>query len=719
MEIPYKVSYFLIFSIVPFMGAILLLFIRFLFFEDKDYIRGYNTNKKARLGIDSNGGTLSFKIQLVLLILSMVGLVFTLSAFSSWNYLPVGFTIILSIMLLVFFTIYQLITQFEVERKKRIFKVRNNKNKNYFVTSPNGFSSPIGIEMGGPNSGVGTNVDNNRSKKEILLESLNIENNNGNSNGIDNNENEEDKNIDLEYTASDQILNSPKNENGYFFYKNQIDPKLSIKDKFKTRVIYFIKDTTSTIQYTPKLSLSLIGLALFLAIFIPLAFEGVCICSHPMAVSTRFSRRFQESYCKDMDVCFAYLTLTEDPSSSMILQIHTRNKPSKTRVALYNMDSGSSKIPIEWESSYFISMSDVIKDEPRYISYVEFNYLFEYTNYKFNFTVETKDGPIESENYSFRTFSNHSNSSGTGSPKDFRFVVGGDVSINGDAKDLAKQGHKFKPDLLIVGGDIAYEDGIGSCYRRWDEKIKFFTKYFSYKEEGDSSDGEKNEKVTRLTPLLMSIGNHEGGAFFQTHKQIPFYFKYFLFNIGDSKKAITDRLSYHIHKLPFNTSMTSLDSCVVTPWDQQTQWLDSQWSSDKYANTNKLVVYHHPIYESWGHLGATIPKLAQQTIVPIFDRYQVPFAYENHEHLFKRTKPLYNNQLVNSTGNITGTTYVGDGSWGISYINEKPATEYLPWYLHKRSFCNHLWFTTINEKKIKLEAYDPDGNLLDSIEYIK
>ncbi|EGC34882.1 hypothetical protein DICPUDRAFT_79371 [Dictyostelium purpureum] len=522
----------------------------------------------------------------------------------------------------------------------------------------------------------------------------------------------------------EDIKKKVKERKYYLYSKSRVDPRISLMGRIKIQILNYFNDVISTIQFKPRLSFLLVGSSVLLGMFIPFALDNLCICSQPITVSTRLTRAFQESYCKDKEICFVYLTLPEDPSNSMILQVHTRNEPIETTVRLSKLDLPSSH-PVEWKTNSFISVSEIIKEEPRFVSYIEFNSLSESTNYKFNFTITTKDGPIKSVNYGFKTFS-----SGVGDGG-LKFIVGGDLNLNSDATDLARIGKDFNPDFVVIGGDIAYENGIGSCYRRWDEKINFLTQYFSYDQQYNSNNNNTNSNnnsfIKFLTPLLMSIGNHESGAFFQTHDQVPFYFKYFLFNIGDSKKPVKERLSYHIHKLPFGISLASLDSCVVSTWDQQTQWLDNQWSNEKYNNTSKLVVYHHPIYTSRRNINDKIPTMGQKSIVPLFDHYKVPFAFENHEHLFKRTKPLFNNKAININNNSSlnsklGTVYVGDGSWGTSKYNRKPqeaSENTLPWYLAKRSEINHLWFVTISNQEIIVEAFSPDNNKIDRVEYYR
>ncbi|KAN0028833.1 hypothetical protein ACTFIV_010697 [Dictyostelium citrinum] len=716
MTVPYKISYFLIFFTIPLMGAFLLLFIRFLFLENKHHIRSYNYNGDNNNNNRNNKRLKKYFILSIFLYTSaIIGFIFTLSSFSSWNYLPIELTTIGSIIILLFYTFYQLIIQFEVERKKQVFKVRKNKNKKYFIQSPPNFNNGIVLNNNNNNNSSNNRDDQSNIKENILLESLNS------SNSYEEQIEEEEEEIDNQ----EAIEYNHHNENkSFYYYNNQIDPKLSFLERCKKRIVYFIKDIMETIKFKPKLSITLILISLFISIMIPVLLNDVCICSHPMNVSTSFTRKlFQDSYCKNGEICFLYLTLPKDPSTSMILQIHTFNKPLNIIITITttNNNSKDQQEEVIISKFNFMSMSRIIKDYPRYISYIDFNGLKENTNYSFklNFTSkEIKSGKQVLNSYDgvdqfkFKTFSNQSDSM-------VKFVSGGDIVINKDSKDLAKHAStNFNPDFIVVGGDIVYEDGIGSCYKRWDEKLSFFNTYFNMK----ISDSNGNGSYLFLKPILLSIGNHEAGAFYQTHKQVPFYFKYFLFELDGFKDGIDEnKKSYHIHKIASHTSITSLDSCVVSTWTQQTQWLDDQWSKEEFNNTNKLVVYHHPIYPAW-NLDGLIPESGREAMIPIFDKFRVPFVFENHEHLFRRTKQLKENKIFfNNSTTTQGTYFAGSGSFGISPTNTIPLDndESLPWYLAKRSYCNHLWYITASQKEILVEAFAPNGEKIDKINYVK
>lgn len=55
----------------------------------------------------------------------------------------------------------------------------------------------------------------------------------------------------------------------------------------------------------------------------------------------------------------------------------------------------------------------------------------------------------------------------------------------------------FQPDVIVLGGDTTYDDGMRSCYSNWDELYSMFEKIY--------------EKIGRLVPLVMSVGNHDVG----------------------------------------------------------------------------------------------------------------------------------------------------------------------------------------------------------------
>jgi len=653
MELPYKISYFLIFLLLPFMGAILLVLIKFLFLDDSDVDKRY-----SRSTTNNNSSNRNNIFKLIISSLYILGFTFTLISLSAWSFLSVYVVILLSVLLITSFTLYQLVYQLKIKRKRQKIKVVNINTLN----SPTiiGNTSNSIIEDSNNNNSSNSNNNDGEDLKNLLdiespklrkgfyaihLKDFNNTNNTDNIQQHDENDDEEDDDDDDDYKYYyENTLEEEGQQRGqqeFYFNSLELNSKqhMPIIQRIKFRLTRFKWDLVKVWQYKKVILVCSVIASVFLGIFLPLFFENVCICSHPMSISTKMTRK---TYCPSGRVCFVYLSLPKDPSHSMIIQFHTRDEPSSAYLSYYYFDTFNSynTSPIAKDISNYISMDQVIKDESRYVSFIELLDLKPDTEYFFNIHVETTHQKVyNSTDYSFKTLPFNND--------DIKFIVGGDIDLNNEAQKLGKLVSDYQPHFVVIGGDIAYEDGIGSCYQRWDEKLLFFQNTLS--------------KNNRLLPLVLSIGNHEAGAFFQTWKQVPFYFDYFVFKIGDSAYPVHRRDPFHIHKISTHSSIVSLDSCVTRVWSEQVEWLDDTWSSTEFKDTSKMVVYHTPIFPASTPLDGKIAKLGVEYIVPLFDKFQVPLSFENHEHLFKRTKPLRYGQISKN-----GTVYVGDGAWGIS-----------------------------------------------------
>lgn len=66
------------------------------------------------------------------------------------------------------------------------------------------------------------------------------------------------------------------------------------------------------------------------------------------------------------------------------------------------------------------------------------------------------------------------------------------------------------------------------------------------------------------------------------------------------------------------------------------------------------------MYPSFRPYGDEPSSGLRDSWLPYFDQYNLTFGFENHDHAYKRTKPMRN-----SVPDPTGTIYVGDGAWGV------------------------------------------------------
>jgi hypothetical protein len=53
-------------------------------------------------------------------------------------------------------------------------------------------------------------------------------------------------------------------------------------------------------------------------------------------------------------------------------------------------------------------------------------------------------------------------------------AVGGDVSMTKEGELITSYLVNYDPDIIIIGGDIAYDDGMRTCYYSWDNFYNIF-----------------------------------------------------------------------------------------------------------------------------------------------------------------------------------------------------------------------------------------------------
>ena len=124
----------------------------------------------------------------------------------------------------------------------------------------------------------------------------------------------------------------------------------------------------------------------------------------------------------------------------------------------------------------------------------------------------------------------------------------------------------FKPDVIVIGGDIVYDDGMRACYYSWANFYRIFEPLY--------------ENLGRLVPLVLTVGNHDVGYDALTDNWIdnstngiPLLFAYNPqhtpeFESNDSAQAVLGRKAYHYHKLG-PTIHFILDSGYINSYEEQ------------------------------------------------------------------------------------------------------------------------------------------------------
>jgi hypothetical protein len=179
--------------------------------------------------------------------------------------------------------------------------------------------------------------------------------------------------------------------------------------------------------------------------------------------------------------------------------------------------------------------------------------------------------------------------------RDIIFISGGDAGINSISESLSLQTAKYDPDVVVIGGDLAYDNNLCACYFTWDYFLNEFKML--------------DQTVGRLVPLLFSVGNHDVGMNTMINQTLsisnegPAYFMYFPQSTIVSNGAlqvppIDQRPSYHYHTFG-KVLHWNIDSGYLSPYvGDQLDFMNT--ITDAYPNYAKFAAYHNPTYYSCG-----------------------------------------------------------------------------------------------------------------------
>jgi len=268
-----------------------------------------------------------------------------------------------------------------------------------------------------------------------------------------------------------------------------------------------------------------------------------------------------------------------------------------------------------------------------------------------------------------------------------RFVNGGDMGVDGAVLPLLGLAGKQDPDFGLIGGDIAYVNGLLGGFATWDQWLK------NWGELMVTTDG-------RMIPIVAAIGNHETNRYNteDTDLRAPWYTSLF----GRQGDDI-----FYSRKFGDNIAFFLMDSGHLRQHGgAQTEWLAAEL--EKYKDVKyKFAAYHIPLYPAHRPYDGEGSALGRVHWGPLFDQYALTVGFEHHDHVMKRTKPLRNGQVVEQ-----GTIFVGDGCFGRGprTIDAEPR-----WYNQVESATAHFWVVDVADDKISLKAIDPEGTVLDEL----
>lgn len=421
----------------------------------------------------------------------------------------------------------------------------------------------------------------------------------------------------------------------------------------------------------------------------------ICFTLRPFTLSSAMTRLFfpttavsnKNSVCKWNTICRTYFTVTEDISTSMIINFHSYSrKPTEAYVLL--QQEGSEQV-VRYNATFF-RMKQIPVQE-RYQYWADLTNLTPDTTYRVqDVIVKVGDKLVNSiieQSVKFRTGpDSHSN-------KSIAFVSGGDMEWGKAGISLSKYAAS-QDDILFaaIGGDIAYENAIPSCFMRYDEW------FFNWNSIMTTKSGHS-------IPILTTIGNHEAGGWRKTRSYVPFYFHYFPHQIGIQDVDPAHRSAYHKHIFAGHTSLIILDSYVVTPIiGEQKKWLIDTLQNS--TQNNRLALYHASAFPA--HLSEIrdITSELQNHYVPLFEEYNLKAVYEHHYHCLANTHPIRNGKI-----DPTGVRYLGQGSWGVSPRQSIDTR----WWSDDHASVEHVLYTRCSAKQCDVQTFAFDHHLGETV----
>ncbi len=360
-----------------------------------------------------------------------------------------------------------------------------------------------------------------------------------------------------------------------------------------------------------------------------------------------------------------YLIVADDPATTMTVQYHT---PVASESAV-EFDSGVG-------ASYGHRILGTSKQVPglpdaRFVHAVKLTGLTPNTVYRFR-TASGLTGK-------FKTLQ--------GDESPLRVLFAGDIGIEPLAVTFMKVAAAKNPDVAVLGGDIAYDDGKLKNIGIWDEWMSNWEQHM-VREDG------------WMIPMVVAIGNHEVNGADSDDPAIfaPFYTGFFEQGGG----------AHFIRDLSPLARLVVLDSDYLASEEEQVPYLrEALDSADAYEYL--IADYHVALFPTHNSFDQDHPTAGRKHWQPLFDEFDVSVAFEHHDHAFKRTKPI-----IGGEPNPEGTVYLGDGAMGVEAREVKNAES---WYLAKAEQRAHFWLADITSEAMTCQAIDEHGVSFDSVSF--
>ncbi len=235
-----------------------------------------------------------------------------------------------------------------------------------------------------------------------------------------------------------------------------------------------------------------------------------------------------------------------------------------------------------------------------------------------------------------------------------RFVVFGDIGAGTkEAKQIANGVYHAKPDIILIPGDIVYDNGTIADYN-----TKFWPIYNTQKVD------TVGMPLMQSIPFVAAVGNHDADSR-NLDKQPDALAYYYYWDqplngpISKEGSAITPLLKgSDTNKKAFyegagnryptmanfsfnygNAHWTVLDADTYVDWTDTTL---VNWVKEDLANSKDIqwhfVLYHHPGFSS------SLDHFEQQQmrlLAPVFEKGKVDVVFNGHVHNYQRSYPMF------------------------------------------------------------------------------
>jgi len=288
---------------------------------------------------------------------------------------------------------------------------------------------------------------------------------------------------------------------------------------------------------------------------------------------------------------------------------------------------------------------------------------------------------IHEERFKFRTAPED--------PEEVVFIAVSDFHLTGTSSGRSRRRTVMKaiadenPDFVIMVGDLWYHNENDN-----DDVNASVDGFFDDLHEAlITSDG-------RRIPVLPVEGNHDGIESFVSAGTIPakenapFYYNRF--------KLPGEEGCYVLQYGPDLTLIGLNSGHSIDNEGHHTEWLEQ--TLQQYQSSEWIIPFHHvgpyPCYRS---VNDTYSTKVRTNWVPLYEQYGVDLVISGHDHAYKRTYPIRNNQIDYENGIV----YIGDGG-SVSGLREP----YLDrWYIFEAASEYNFFKLTMTKQAGKSTLY--------------